>query len=317
MPDPSQCAVDEIKHGLRRAEAAIQPQFQQFARSMTGLQHACVSRRIVHLRTHPFGRLAKILRAGALKAENRLLVIAHHEQRTHLLGVLAQPRPELLGHGEDDVPLLLVSVLRFVHQNVIELPVKLVADPVRLLLVLQKRGSAADLIVEIDQSLALLGLVPGQRKGTAQPQRGHQMIDQIEHRPQRAHGLDAAHHPRHIFGIGRVDLVLRLASPELAFLGEENPGQGIDRISALDRCSQQPFADPINDSQSHLGAPFVVHFQAAPQGSHIERIVLAHVRQLVPVGIGRQSQQPQHIAAHIARLPAARPEPDRPRRRAA
>jgi len=69
-----------------------------------------------------------------------------------------------------------IGILRLVDENMIEAPIQLVADPVCLRLVAEQICCAADLVVEIDQPFALLGLVPRKSEGTAEPQGGHEPI---------------------------------------------------------------------------------------------------------------------------------------------
>src|SRR5690606_1963141 len=109
-----------------------------------------------HHRLHPLERLFEILRAGALEAEDRLLVVADDEDRADAAAMRALAAEEIVDQREDDVPLRAVGVLRLVDQYVIEAPVELVADPIGNALAGQQAGREADLVVEIDQPFALL-----------------------------------------------------------------------------------------------------------------------------------------------------------------
>jgi len=82
--------------------------------------------------------------------------------------VLAGAGKKVAGERFDDLPLGGVGVLGLVDQDVIEAAVELVADPVGQLGAVEQFGGLADLVVEIDQALALLGLVPGDGEGAAE-----------------------------------------------------------------------------------------------------------------------------------------------------
>ena len=82
-----------------------------------------------------------------------------------------------------------VGVLRLVDQDVVELAVELVADPLRQALVAEQCGGAADLVVEVDQPFALLGRVPRQREATPDGQRRDQQLDKVEQRTAIEHLL--------------------------------------------------------------------------------------------------------------------------------
>ena len=103
----------------------------------------------------------------------------------------------------DDLPLRGVGILRFIHQHMIEAAIELVADPFRQFGPAEQSGGAADLVVEINEPGAGLGLVPAQRKGAAQLQRGGQPADQLQLGAQFAQGqqrlLHAAHRIDEIF----------------------------------------------------------------------------------------------------------------------
>ena len=75
--------VDEIEHRLPGAERAVEPEFKQLLRRLVGAQGQCIVRRAFHRPPHALGGLAEVFGAGALEAENRLLVVANDEQRAH------------------------------------------------------------------------------------------------------------------------------------------------------------------------------------------------------------------------------------------
>ena len=83
----------------------------------------------LHQRTHSLPSRFKILRTSSLKAEDRLFVVADHEQGPQFVAVSTFTGKEIASQCIDNPPLRRIGVLRFVNQYVIEAPVQLVADP--------------------------------------------------------------------------------------------------------------------------------------------------------------------------------------------
>ena len=79
-----------------------------------------------------------------------------------------------------------VGILRLINEDVIELAVELVAYPGGKFLVLQQRRRLADLVIEIDQPLARLRLLPAPGKSAAKGERGGEVGGEVEQRLQLA-----------------------------------------------------------------------------------------------------------------------------------
>src|SRR5690606_31874640 len=163
----------------------------------------------------------EVLGAGALEAEDRLLVVADDEDRSQLTVALPFAGEEIVGQRADDRPLRGVGVLRFVDQDVVELPVELVADPRAKSRLRQQPSGPADQIIEIDQSFALLGLVPRQRKTPADGERRRQKLDKRQQSRALADRLERRAHPLRHAGVVHVELLEALEPLGLALLREE------------------------------------------------------------------------------------------------
>src|SRR5215470_6486699 len=94
-------------------------------------------------------------RCGALERENRLLFVAHGEDRTSQWPPQAGAGAEFLHQPFDDVPLFFAGVLRFVDQYVIQTEIELVVHPVRVARGEQAMGPV-DQIVIVEETAALL-----------------------------------------------------------------------------------------------------------------------------------------------------------------
>src|SRR6476659_2040809 len=66
------------------------------------------------------------VRIGTLKAEDRLLAVAHDENRPRNFRPRTDAGKEILGQSGDDLPLFRTRILRFVDKNVIDATVELV-----------------------------------------------------------------------------------------------------------------------------------------------------------------------------------------------
>ena len=101
--------------------------------------------------------LRKRTRIGPLETENRLLHIAHGEDRAlRLGGSLADE--ELLGQGLDHFPLGGIGVLRLVHQDMVDAAVQLEQNPGRHPGPAQQIARCQDQVFVVESALALLDL---------------------------------------------------------------------------------------------------------------------------------------------------------------
>jgi hypothetical protein len=74
--------------------------------------------------------LFELSRVGALKSEDRLLVVANREECSDDAGLGPLARIEFTGNRLDDVPLPRVGILCFIDKDMVRRLIKLVADPV-------------------------------------------------------------------------------------------------------------------------------------------------------------------------------------------
>ena len=125
----------------------------------------------------------------------------------------------------------------------VELPVELVADPLGHLRTGEQLGGAADLVVEVDQPLALLGLVPGMGEGARQPQRGHQTRGQGQQAAQVADDDHAGENRSASLFEMLLELEDILAVAHLFVRSEQQLEQVIEARQSLVRLAAEPFAD--------------------------------------------------------------------------
>ena len=191
MADIDNHPVDEFEDFVRRAKALPQIEILQASAHVIVPQLRQVGGQPRHLAANPFLSPGEIVRAGPLKAEDRLLVVPDHEQGPQLVDMGTVTGEEIPGQGIDNLPLRRVGILCFVNQHVIEPPVQLVADPLGQFAAGQQRCSLANLVVEIDKPGAGLGLVPFKRKSPAKFQRGGKEISEIKQGATIRHGAAA------------------------------------------------------------------------------------------------------------------------------
>ena len=120
------------------------------------------------------------LRVGPLEREDRLLLVAHREQRARSVGG-AVTEEEVVDQRPHHLPLQRVGVLPLVDQDMAQPRIELVAHPVALLFVAQQRRQLFDQVVEIEQRAGPLLLLVIRRD-----RRHH-----VEHRLAARHQLGA------------------------------------------------------------------------------------------------------------------------------
>ena len=101
-------AVNEFEDRPRRAETLPQVEIAQGARLLRGAQLGDIACQTFHLPAHALLGPGKVFRTGALEPEDRLLVIADHEQRAQLIAMRAKP-----GQLAGDTTATLVGVVDF------------------------------------------------------------------------------------------------------------------------------------------------------------------------------------------------------------
>src|SRR5262249_37576492 len=135
--------VDRTEHVLARTERVIEP--HKAPRNVAGEED------LLEMTT----RGVIFARCCALEREDRLLFVAHGENRTPDMSTRPCAGAEFRYQPLDDVPLLFAGVLRFVDQYVIEPEIELVVHPVRIAFGQQMMG-LLDQIIVIEKTAAIL-----------------------------------------------------------------------------------------------------------------------------------------------------------------
>jgi len=172
--------VDEFEYRNRRPERLPKVKVLQVPAHAVHAHNLRVLFRSLHRRLHPLLRLAEILRAGPLKAEDRLLVIAHGENGADLVAGRTLARKEIVDQRVDDAPLRFIGILCLVDEYMVELAIELVADPVACNLLLEQFRRAFNQIVKIQQPFTSLRRVPPQRKCAPKFERGSEETGEFE-----------------------------------------------------------------------------------------------------------------------------------------
>ena len=155
---------------------------------------------------------------GALEGIDRLLGIAHHEQRAGPV-LRARAAGEFVGQAADHPPLAGAGILRLVHQDVVDPAIQPPQHPLRHAGFLQQRGRPADQVVEIQPAMrGLLGLHP-QGEGMAEAVQRQRAFGGGQRVHQRAGQFDPDHQ---IFQIGHQ----RGAGARAQILGRDRAGLG-------------------------------------------------------------------------------------------
>lgn len=122
--------------------------------------------------------LYELFGVGALEREDRLLLVAHHEQRPWPFGG-ALAVEEFCDERPDDLPLLRVGVLPLVDQDMADAAVELVTHPGAARFVAEQRAQFLDQIVEVEQRAGALLVLVGRRNGADDLQHGLAALDQL------------------------------------------------------------------------------------------------------------------------------------------
>ena len=110
--------IDGVEHRGRRAERDVELDRHEILHGDAALFG------------EPLAHLLELARIGALEAEDRLLGVAHGEDRAAALD-RALADEEFLGQAADHLPLVGVGVLRFVDQHMVDAAIELVEHPGR------------------------------------------------------------------------------------------------------------------------------------------------------------------------------------------
>ncbi len=221
-------------------------------------------------------RRAEIDRIGALKPEDRLLVIADDEQRPHPRRAHRIAAEIFLDQRADDRPLLRVGILRLVDQDMLRGLVELEADPVADAGLGKQLQRLADQVVEVDRPGPPLGADIGVGIGTARRQRPGQRIGITGLRTDRQQfggaGADRVGDVV-IVGFGGEQLGRRLFQRVL--LGEEHRTHVAQPQRAVGGRSRQPVHDRAVQLLSGGGPPCEVRLGQPFQRVAVEFVVAA------------------------------------------
>src|SRR4051794_36753520 len=157
--------IDDVEDRLRRAEARRDRKVAEFPRAPPEeVERIRAVRKRIGEALEVLARLLETSRIGALEAIDRLLEVADHEQGPVALLAFARAAEEFLDQPRDDLPLRGVGVLRLVDQDMIDLAIELVTDPVPHPRLREQAPSPFDEVVEIGHSGSALGLGIGRGK---------------------------------------------------------------------------------------------------------------------------------------------------------
>ena len=308
-------AIDEIEDRLRAAEIALQPELFErterhhrpiagFVRQFARIGDGGVDPRVVFL-----ALVREQARLGALKAEDRLLVIADHEHGAKPIARRAKPVEIVLRQRIDDRPLAGIGILRLVDEDVIERPVELVADPLGHFRIAEQGGGARDLVVEIDQPATALHLVPPQREPPPEFEGGGEIFRQCQQRELFANTLATGPHRLDMALVGRVALCQMVEVLGLrAVRDEQRAVEAAQSRKPLRRIACEPRVDRLRTFAPALGVPIAQRREAGVERCGIERTVRTILCQLGLIEIARQAEKLQHLRTHRA-LPTRAPFP--------
>ena len=165
-------AIDEIEHHIGRAERLAEVEILPARLAPIDAAGADAVTRLHDARLNLLLGAGEVFRTGSLKPENRLFVIAHGEDGAQLIPARAFAAEEIIDQREHDVPLALIGILRLVDQDVVEMPIKLVADPVCRRRIAKQVGGLADQVGKIEQPFAGLARLPPERERPPDFERG-------------------------------------------------------------------------------------------------------------------------------------------------
>ena len=300
--------VDEAEHLLVRAIAAPQPVFLQPANVRRTAGFARGLRSGIQLVAEVIARLAEVFRAGALEPENRLLVVADCKDGAHRIALRPRAVEVIVGQRLDDAPLRRIGILRFVDEDMVETAVELVADPLGHRAVRQQAGGAGDKVVEIDQPLALLRLMPDEREGAPGLELRSKECSQLD---QRGAFADLRHGLGHLLLIVRKDRIGLLRPRQLArrsVLLEQCSAETLETSSARVRITGEPVLNEVGAFLPGLGGPCARGGQAGAQGRDGKGVVRTGLPHPCSIGIGRNAEKAVDARLH-RRLPASRSAP--------
>ena len=247
--------VDEAQHLLVRAIAAPQPVFLQPADVRRAAGFARGLRSGIQLVAEVIARLAEVFRTGALEPENRLLVVADCKDGAHRIALRPGTVEVIVGQRLDDAPLRRIGILRLVDEDMVETAVELVADPLGHRAVRQQAGGTRDKVVEIDEPLALLRLVPGEREGAPGLQLRSKECGELDQRGAFAHQRHGFGHLLLVVGEGRIRLLRPRQLTRRSVLLEQCSAEILETSSARVRITGEPALDEVGAMLPGLGGP--------------------------------------------------------------
>ena len=168
---------------------------------------------------------------GALKGIDRLLGIAHHEQRPH---PVRGPGGEFRRQPFDDPPLLGRGILRLVHEDVVDAAIQSEQHPLCHGGVRQKRRRAGDQVIEIQPARGGFARLIAGAEGAGKAAQRQRAVDEIQRYPARPDRCHARHQV--------VQIVHELGTCALLQgLGRDLVDLGAERVLGVLAEQQRPF----------------------------------------------------------------------------
>ena len=222
---------------------------------------------------------------GALEPEDRLLVVADHEQRAPAILGLGIAGEIFGGERVDNRPLVGIGVLRFVDQDVVGALVELVAHPIAHPRAIEQPPRPVDQVVEIGDPGGALGADIGAGERLPCPQPCSLCDGELGGRAQR---LEFSPPCGEVGGeIGIIRVGRNLFGRDLAHLalaGDQPGPQAIDHRGAVVRRGGEEGSEVGDDLEAGRGSPDAVGRDQLFEHRDVDRCV-GEARGEVGVGI--------------------------------
>ncbi len=251
---------------------------------------------------------------GALKSEDRLLAVAHREQRAVAVFLRAQPGEKFARQRLDDPPLPQIRILRLVDEDVVGALVELEADPFAEAADAQQRPRQRDEVVEIGEPLFALRQritfgktapqPPCRRQFVGQPHRGGGAGQAVGGRDDARRMVEAVPHPA---------LVAREIGAHVARAGQETAAQFAEHRATFRGIGPQPCGHQVGAREARPGPP---RRPARRDRCDIAIVDRTRGQLIADPGIGIARRQPERIA-QVARARRQRRPRSAEHRRAA
>ena len=256
--------IDQFEHGFGGAEGFDQREIEQIMPDRFRLPREIDLRRL------------KIDRIGALKAENRLFIVADRKDGADAIGLGAIARKEFARQRRDDGPLLGIGVLRLVDKDMIGRLIELEADPVGHARLAEQFDRLADEIVEIDRALKPFRLGIECREAAARLKPGAQNGRKFGAAAQREQVLHAIGNARGIAFIARLypEHLGRKREGFALFVTDDAEQIG-EHLRAQLRIGRAPFRDHVGLGEALYSGDLGIGGANAADAFHVEGIICA------------------------------------------